>query len=158
MPRPELDDLDHALLGLLQRDSARTLAALGDQVGLSPSAVQRRIERFRETGLVDRTVAVLDAKRAGALLAVCLATLDRESRAEHERFRAHVLASPHVQQLYNVTGDWDYVVVLATTGVEEHRVVADAVLKDAPNLRRYSTMLVLDPVRATLDLPTRPAP
>ncbi|PWW53720.1 Lrp/AsnC family transcriptional regulator [Actinokineospora spheciospongiae] len=156
VPPQPLDDLDHRLLALLQQDSGKTLAALGDLVGLSPSAVQRRITRYRETGLITRTVAVLDPRTAtDALLAICAVTLDRESVEAHEEFRAHLLANPHVQQLYNVTGDHDYIAVLATTGIGQHRSVADEVLKSAPNIRRYTTMVVLDPLRTTLTLPTR---
>ncbi|MFD7659084.1 Lrp/AsnC family transcriptional regulator [Actinosynnema sp. NPDC059797] len=155
MPRIALDDIDHTLLALLQQDSARTLATLGELAGLSPSAVQRRIGRYRETGLIDRTVAVLDPRKAvDVLLAVCTVTLDRESVEAHAEFRARVLANPHVQQVYNVSGDCDYVVILATTGMAHHREVADEVLKSAPNIRRYTTMFVLDPVRTTLTLPT----
>ena len=47
-----LDEFDHRLLELLQRDADATLSALGDEVGLSASAVQRRIKRYRESGLM----------------------------------------------------------------------------------------------------------
>ncbi|GAA4412880.1 Lrp/AsnC family transcriptional regulator [Actinokineospora soli] len=148
---PPFDDIDRHLLALLQEDSTRTLASLGTIVGLSPSAVKRRIDRYHATGVITRTVAVLDPR--ASLIAICTVTLDRESPAAHQEFRAHALANPHVQQLYNVSGDADYVVVLATTGMEQHREVADRVLKSAPNIRRYTTMFALDPVRTTLVLP-----
>jgi DNA-binding Lrp family transcriptional regulator len=45
-----LDEFDHRLLELLQRDADATLSSLGDAVGLSASAVQRRIKRYRESG------------------------------------------------------------------------------------------------------------
>ncbi|GGS46402.1 Lrp/AsnC family transcriptional regulator [Actinokineospora fastidiosa] len=152
MPKT-LDDIDHRLLALLQQDSGRTLAALGDLVGLSPSAVQRRIDRYRETGLLRREIAVVDP--SSALLAVCLVTLDRESPESHRSFREWVQAAPEVQQFYNVSGDHDYVVILATSGMAHHRETAERVIKNAPNLRRYSTMFVLDPIRTTLTVPTR---
>ncbi|PPK63711.1 Lrp/AsnC family transcriptional regulator [Actinokineospora auranticolor] len=148
-----LDDTDHRLLDLLQRDSGRTLAALGELVGLSPSAVQRRIDRYRASGLLLREVAVLDP--APALLAVCLVTLDQESPETHNRFREWVLAAPEVQQFYNVSGEHDYVVILATDDMRQHRETADRVMKNAPHLRRYSTMFVLDPIKTTLAVPTR---
>ena len=52
-----LDEFDHRLLELLQRDADATLSALGEAVGLSASAVQRRIKRYRESGLM-RQVAL----------------------------------------------------------------------------------------------------
>ncbi|GLZ38642.1 Lrp/AsnC family transcriptional regulator [Actinokineospora sp. NBRC 105648] len=151
----DLDDLDHQLLALLQDDCDRTLRDLGDLVGLSPSAVQRRLERLKSAGVLTRRVAVVDVP---VLRAICLVSLDQESTAAHRRFRESVLAAPEVQQCYNVSGDHDYVVVLTTTGMEHHVAVADRVLKDAPNIRRYSTMFVLDPLRTGSAVPTRREP
>ncbi len=71
--RIALDDLDHRLLTCLQHDASRTLQELGEAVGLSPSAVQRRITRYRKAGLITRQVAVLDATVVpGAVLAAVL--------------------------------------------------------------------------------------
>jgi Lrp/AsnC family transcriptional regulator, leucine-responsive regulatory protein len=41
-----LDEIDYLLLGLVQVDAGRPLHELGDEVGLSPSAVQRRLTRL----------------------------------------------------------------------------------------------------------------
>jgi DNA-binding Lrp family transcriptional regulator len=51
------------LLDLLQRDSGRTLRELGELVSLSPSAVQRRLDRYRRLGVI-----VLDPVRASGVL------------------------------------------------------------------------------------------
>lgn len=159
MPKPTLilDDVDHDLLGRLQHDSGRTLRELGDDVGLSPSAVQRRIDRYRRHGVIARNVAVLDPGRLPAvLLAVCLVTLERESGRTHQEFRDRILAADEVQQLYAVSGDCDYVVVVASSGMPHHTEVANRLFNEAPNVRRWTTMFVLNPVRTNGVLPTRP--
>src|SRR5579859_7056682 len=46
-----LDDLDRKLLDLLQQDAGRSLYQLGEAIGLSPSAVQRRLSRYRSSGV-----------------------------------------------------------------------------------------------------------
>lgn len=158
MPKPALtyDEIDHRLLDELQRDASRSLRALGQLVGLSASAVQRRLARYRSARVLQRTVAVLDPRRAAdVVLAIVLVTLDRESTAHHESFQRRLTASPEVQQAYTVSGDWDYVVVLATTTMARHAAVADRMFKDAPNVKRYTTMFVLDAVRTGSYVPTR---
>jgi Lrp/AsnC family leucine-responsive transcriptional regulator len=153
---PALDEVDHELLGLLQRDSGRTLRELGDLVALSPSAVQRRIDRYRKNGVLAREVALLDPNHLPAvLLAVCLVTLERESGRLHQAFRKRLLAATEVQQIYDVSGDWDYVVILACSGMAHHTEVANRLFNEAPNVRRYTTLVVLDPVRTSGVLPTR---
>ncbi|MBM7788203.1 Lrp/AsnC family transcriptional regulator [Tenggerimyces flavus] len=158
MPRRHLtfDEIDHRLLDLLQRDAGSTLRILGAAVGLSASAVQRRINRYRAAGVLERHVAVLDLERtADIVLAVVLVTLERESSRHHAAFRRRLLEVPEVQQAYDVSGEWDYVVLLATTGMARHKELAQHLFKDAPNVQRFTTMFVLDPVRTGTYLPTR---
>lgn len=156
MPKkPVLDDTDRHLLAELQDDAGRTLRDLGELVGLSPSAVQRRMARYRASGLLARTTAVLDPRVLPDLvLAVCLIQVERESRRLHEAFHRRLLAAPEVQQLYSVYGEWDYVVVLAAAGMANHNEMSERLFMDAPNVRKYSTLFVLDPIRTRTSIPT----
>ncbi|MCF7221472.1 Lrp/AsnC family transcriptional regulator [Marilutibacter chinensis] len=150
-----LDDFDHRLLDLLQRDASATLGALGDAVGLSASAVQRRLSRYRKHGLL-RQVAVLDPLQLPHVaLATVLVTMERETAKQHAGFQARMRAAPEVQQCYTLAGEWDYLVILATTGVAHCREVADRLFLDEGNIKRYETRLVFDVVKTGLQLPTR---
>ncbi len=153
-----LDDFDHRLLELLQRDSDATLSALGDAVGLSASAVQRRLARYRKAGLL-RQVAVLDPALLGNVsLAAVLVTMERESAKTHSAFYARMRAAPEVQQCYALAGDWDYLVILATTSVSHYREVAGRLFLDEGNIRRYDTRLIFETVKLGLQVPTRATP
>src|SRR5688572_420283 len=150
-----LDEFDHKLLELLQQDASSTLSELGDAVGLSPSAVQRRMTRYRQDGLM-RQVAVLDPLALGSTLAAVWVTMERESVERHAAFHARVRAAPEVQQCYTLAGEWDYLVILATTGVLHCRQVADRLFGSDDNLKRYETRMVFEPIKLGLALPTRP--
>lgn len=154
-----LDDFDHRLLELLQHDATATLTALGDEVGLSPSAVQRRLTRYRKNGLL-RQVAVLDPAQLGNVtLVAVMVTMERESAKQHAAFCSRMRAAPEVQQCYVLAGDWDYLVILATTSVAHYREVAERLFLEEGNIKRYDTRLVFKPVKLGLNLPTRmPAP
>ena len=152
---PTLDEFDHRLLELMQRDAGTTLAALGDAVGLSASAVQRRLSRYRKHGLL-RQVAVLDpVQLPHVALATVLVTMERETAKHHANFQARMRAAPEVQQCYTLAGEWDYLVILATTGVAHCREVADRLFLDEGNIKRYETRMVFDVVKTGLQLPTR---
>ncbi|MDS1269434.1 Lrp/AsnC family transcriptional regulator [Lipingzhangella sp. LS1_29] len=150
------DSIDRRLLRLLQEDSGRSLRALGEEVGLSPSAVQRRIRAYRAAGVVTREVAVLDPEALGpTTLAVVLVTLEYESTEHHTAFRARMLAESHVQQCYDLAGQWDYAAVLVTGSLSECRALADRLFRDDQNVRRYDTLPVLDSIKtgSTVPLP-----
>lgn len=153
-----LDDFDHRLPQLLQRDGSATLTVLGEAVGLSPSAVQRRITRYRASGLL-RLVGVLNPKVLGnTTLAVVSVAMERGSAKRHAAFCARMRASPEVQQCHVLAGDWDHLVILAATGVAHCREVAERLLTDEGNIRRYETRLVFDIVKHGLELPTGQSP
>lgn len=150
-----LDDFDHHLLELLQHDADTTLAALGERIGLSASAVQRRIRRYREHGLL-RQVAVVDSARLPvSQLAMVLVSMERESARRHAAFCTRMRAAPEVQQCYVLAGEWDYLVLLATTGVAHCREVAERLFSDEGTIRRYETRMVFEAVKTGLQVPTR---
>ena len=64
-------------------------------------------------------------------------------------------AAPEVQQCYALAGDWDYLVILATTSVTHYREVASRLFVDEGNIRRYDTRLVFETVKLGLQVPTR---
>ena len=77
-----LDRLDRAILARLQTDGRETHEAIGAQVGLSASAVLRRIRRLEEAGVIDRYVALLRPEALGLGLSAYV-NVRLEKRAEH---------------------------------------------------------------------------
>ena len=54
MPELDLDRFDRQLLTLVQQDAALTAEQLAEHVSLSASAIQRRLKRLREQGVIQR--------------------------------------------------------------------------------------------------------
>jgi Lrp/AsnC family leucine-responsive transcriptional regulator len=157
-PPLTLDDVDHHLLELLQLDAGRTLHELGDAVGLSPSAVLRRKERYRKSGLLARQVAVLDARYApDVVLAVCLVTVERESPEHRKEWCKRMQSMPEVQQAYDVSGEWDYVVVLTAVGMSHMNELVERLCLDDTNVRKFTTLFVFDAMKTGGSIPTRRA-
>ena len=57
-----MDKLDRKILDILQRDASVTAADIAERVGLSKAPCWRRIQKLQESGVVRRTVALLDAR------------------------------------------------------------------------------------------------
>ncbi len=147
------DDLDVRLLDLLQQRADRTLRDLGDEVGLTPSAVQRRIAKYKQRGLI-RTVSILEPDHSREIVrSVVLVTLVTESREHHRAFKERVTQRGEVQQCYAVSGRWDYVVILAAPTVNACKEIGDELFKDDDNIRRYETMIVFETAKFTTATP-----
>ena len=59
-----LDAIDRQIISQLQIDGRRAYGAIADEVGLSEAAVRRRVQRMRETGVM-QIVAITDPLQLG---------------------------------------------------------------------------------------------
>ena len=58
-----LDRMDRKILDILQKDCTMPVAEIGKQIGLSTTPCWRRIQKLEESGIIQRRVALLDAKK-----------------------------------------------------------------------------------------------
>ncbi|WP_414936266.1 Lrp/AsnC family transcriptional regulator [Amycolatopsis sp. cmx-11-51] len=157
MHTPDLDRMDVAILSCLQSD-ARTIAeSIGAKVGLSAAAVQRRIKRLRETGVIEREVAVLSPRALGlSMTFVVMVEMERESLAILDGFRRQVLGDDNVQQCYYVTGNADFVLVVTCRDMADFEAFTRRMFFDNPNVRHFTTSVAMDRVKTGLTLPLEP--
>jgi Lrp/AsnC family transcriptional regulator, leucine-responsive regulatory protein len=100
-----LDKFERAILDLVQRDNTTTLRLMAEQVNLSTAAVQRRIKRMEEKGVITGNVAIVDPTAVGRPLTIIVEVMaERTSIDALEAMKAH-FAVPEVQQCYYVTGE-----------------------------------------------------
>lgn len=149
-----MDDMDRTLLSELQRDADRSLSDLGQIVGLSASAVQRRLARLKASGTITAIVAQLDPVRLG--LPVTIVTTVRFERDSNVRTQALVdqlRNRPEVVLLHSLAGPYDLLIV---TRVGELADYTEGVLSDLEaddNVARLETNVSLGLLKATHALP-----
>lgn len=141
-----LDDIDRRLLDALQEDADRTLRDFGDLVGLSPSAVQRRMQKYKQRGLIRTVVQVVPDRVPALTQALVFLALSTETPHTHRRLADALKKHPSIQQCLLLSGKWDYAVVVSAGSVRELRDVCTELFKADENIRRYDTMFILDTV------------
>jgi Lrp/AsnC family transcriptional regulator, leucine-responsive regulatory protein len=150
----DLDRFDRQLLNLVQEDAGQTAEQLAVRVALSPSAIQRRLKRLRETGAIQRDIAVLDPKRTGpCTFFIAALTVERERPDLMATVRKWLLAEPGIQQIYYVTGDADFVVVLSAPDVDAYHALMSRLMADCPGVTRFATNVALDVIKRGLTIP-----
>lgn len=136
-----MDFIDRKIIGLLAEDARRSLADVGERVGLSPSAVNERIRRLTASGAIRRFTVEADAEALGfPVLAFIFVALAGE--ADEREFRAFAASHPAVLECHHVTGGWSYLlkVRLPSTGDIETFL---SLLKSRRYLGRSETMIAL---------------
>jgi DNA-binding Lrp family transcriptional regulator len=150
----ELDRFDRQLLNLVQEDSAQTAERLAEQVGLSPSAIQRRLKRMREQGVIMREAAIVDPHAVGRpIFFVVSLEVERERPDLMAQLREWLGRQPDVQQAFYVTGDTDFVLIITARNTEAFDAMMSRLLGENPNVRRFTTKVVLNLLKQSLTLP-----
>ena len=153
-----LDKLDKAILRALQDNGRETYDVVGEQVGLSPSAVLRRVKRLEESGIIDRYVALVRPESVGLGLTAYI-NVRLEKHTEHHKrnpmdvFRASVQSWPEVVECVALTGEMDFLLRVVVEDMAHYsRFIMETLLKH-PSVQDCKTSFVLDRVKPTTAVP-----
>jgi Lrp/AsnC family leucine-responsive transcriptional regulator len=138
----ELDDTDEAILALLGADARRSRSEIGHQVGLSASAVSRRIERLERVGVIAGYTVVLDQGKAGRSLQA-FTEVRFAGTSNVEEVRATAAELPEVRAVFTTAGDPDALVWLQVPDVERLGRVIER-LRHSGRVTGTKTLIVLD--------------
>lgn len=158
MEEVKLDQVDRRILRALQVDGRTTYDTLSEQVGLSPSAVLRRVKRLEESGAIASYVALVPPERVGlGLTAYINVRLEKHvevhKRTPMDLFRAAVQAWPEVVECSALTGEMDYLLRAVFADMQHYsRFIMETLLKH-PSVEDCRTSFVLDRVKATTAVP-----
>jgi Lrp/AsnC family transcriptional regulator, leucine-responsive regulatory protein len=142
------DDFDLKLLRLLQVNNKLTADELAATVGLSASAVQRRIKRLRDDKVIEADVSVVSPRAAGiGLTCVVDVILEVGNNAALEKFKKAMLKCPEVMQCYYVTGTYDFVLIVNAVDMAQYEAFTKNALMENSNVKHFYTHVVMDRVK-----------
>lgn len=149
-----IDDRDRKILELLQADAEMAVGDIADAVALSASACSRRITRLREEGYIERSVALLDRKKAGLPTTVFVIVRTGKHEAGWlEQFHAAVSTIPEIVEVHRLTGNFDYIIKLVLPNVEHYDVIYRQ-LVGRIELFDMSAYISMETVKLSTGLPT----
>lgn len=148
-----LDEHDRRLLTLLQRDATATAEALGSEIGLSASSIQRRIKRLRATGVIEREVAILNPDAVGKRMTFIVGVkVDYGKKAEVNSLIKRLLADSRTQQMYYVTGEVDYLLTVIVHDMQDYDAYSKTLLLASPAVLRFQSNVVIEGLRVGLEM------
>lgn len=152
-----LDQFDRSILEIVQRDCQLKAETIADRVGLSASAVQRRLKRMRETGVISAEIAIVDRKIAGnPMTFITGMEIERENYDALSKFRVWAEKQDHIQQIYYVTGAVDLVAIITARDVGQYDEITAAIMSQNPQIKRIHTNVVLKEIKLGMFVPVEP--
>ena len=140
----QLDEKDREILKQLRDDAWMTHTALGEIVHLSASAVQRRIQRLREEGVITGARATVDEAKTGRGLRVyLLLELNDDSAPSLESLARELEVYPEITRVDLLSGKFDIVVALDCRDMESFTDIAMTTINNNSNVRHCWTLMRL---------------
>lgn len=153
-PAGALDRFDLAILAILQKDNTTPQRAIGEAVALSAPAVQRRIKRMEESGVIRANVALVDPAEVGQPLTIFVEVQLESERAQLiDAAKREFAAAPEVQQCYYVTGEADFILVIVVATMSEYEALTRRLFFENSNVKKFRTFVAMDRVKVGLTVP-----
>jgi len=105
----DLDETDLRLLSLLNEDARQSQRQLARELGVAQGTVTNRIRRLEDGGVISGYSAVLNPEKVGWTMTI-MAGL-RIVKGRMIDVQQKIAADPRVFAVYDVTGDWDSMVL-----------------------------------------------
>jgi len=149
-----LDAYDLKLIAALQNDARTSQSELGARVNLSAAAVNRRLKRMADEGVIEKYTAVVVPEALGYPLAI-VAQVEVESERIDllDAMKRSFQACPQVQQCYYVTGEWDFVLIFTVRNMAQYTELTRQLFFKNNNVRRFKTLVTMSRVKAGLEVP-----
>ena len=147
-----LDDQDRRLLQELALDGRASHRELAERTGISLATVNRRVRALEADKVIKGYTALIDPEAAGwTLTAIIGLRIDKgHVRSVHEK----ISNDPRIFGVYDVTGEWDGLVLVRLRGREDLDDLVKTTLS-LPHINRTNTMVVLKTVleKAVVGMP-----
>ena len=154
----QLDAIDLRILAQLQEDGSLTNVELARRVHLSPSPCLARVKALEAAGVIERYVALTNAKALGlglnVFINISLKSQSKESLADFER---RIVEHDQVMECYLMTGDSDYLIRVAVPDIAALERFILEQLTPIPGIEKIRSSFALKQVRykTALPLPVR---
>ena len=149
-----IDSTDRRILELLQTEPGINAAEVGERIGLSQSAVWRRIQSLREEGVIHDQPVKLDREKVGLnTMVFAHVKLTSHGRGNLADFSAAVREYPEVLDCYVVLGNVDFLLRIVTEDINAYEQFFFEKLSQLPGIQEVNSSIVLSDIKHTTVLP-----
>ena len=112
-----MDDTDRKLIRILSENANATATEMMAQVNLSIPAINKRVQKLRQNGVIRQFTVLLDPEKIGRpIQAFIMVVLQQSSQVE--RFLEYIHSDSDILECYVVTGEYDYLLKVCASDMK----------------------------------------
>jgi Lrp/AsnC family transcriptional regulator for asnA, asnC and gidA len=120
-----IDETDEKIIHILQRDSRRAFVDIANEIGLSESAVRRRVKNLVDKRIIKRFTIELGASdKTSAITLISVASTADTSAVSNQMMKLN-----GVKVVYEITGQYDIAAIIAAPAIADINKCIDDIRK-----------------------------
>ena len=132
------DKTDDSIIEILKKDSRESFVVIGQKLGLSESAVRRRVKNLTDGRIIKKfTVETGDANATSAIILISV-----DSATDTAKVSAKLTNLHGVHTVYEITGQYDIAVIIRAPTITDINVCIDS-LRKVPGVFDTNTVIIL---------------
>ena len=136
------DSTDERIIRILEADSRRPFVEIAAEIGLSESAVRRRVKNMVNNGIIRQfTIDLGDSEKTSAITLVSV-----DSSSDTASVSSQLMKLSGVRVIYEITGQYDIAVILSAPSISEINKCIDEVRK-TNGVHDTNTVIILRTLR-----------
>jgi DNA-binding Lrp family transcriptional regulator len=137
-----IDEIDEKIIHILQDDSRRAFVDIANEIGLSESAVRRRVKNLVDRAIIKRFTIELGASdKTSAITLISVA-----STADTSAVSNRLMELTGVKVVYEITGQYDIAAIIAAPAIVDiNRCIDD--IRKIEGVSDTDTVIILKTMR-----------
>lgn len=137
-----IDETDEKIIRILQADSRKAFVDIANEIGLSESAVRRRVKNLTDGGVVKRFTIELGASDKTSAITLISVSSTADTSAVSQR----LMKLGGVEVVYEITGQYDIAAIIAAPAIVEINKCIDDIRK-IEGVSDTNTVIILKTMR-----------
>jgi Lrp/AsnC family transcriptional regulator, regulator for asnA, asnC and gidA len=120
-----IDSFDEKIIKILQSDARKPFVEIANNIGLSESAVRRRVKNLIDNNIIKKfTIEINNSEKTSAITLISVA-----SSSDTSTVTSKLLNLEGVDVIYEITGQYDIAAIISAPAISEINSYIDEVRK-----------------------------
>lgn len=150
----KFDRFDRIIIESLQQNGRASNVELSEKVNLSPPQCYRRVQRLEQEGVIRGYAAQVEPGALGlGVIAFVSLGLAREQFKQVRNVEQAIRQFPEILECYTISGDFDYMLKVATTDLKSLSAFLTDRLMQVPGVAGVRSMVCMEEIKPASALP-----
>ncbi|MEM0053794.1 MAG: Lrp/AsnC family transcriptional regulator [Nitrososphaeria archaeon] len=143
-----LDEKDWKILWKLIENGRKSVVEIAYELGIPRATVQERIKKLMKERVIKKFAAIPDYSKIGkGVTAFILVSFSGESNLSQRNLAEEIAKIPEVYEVSLISGEWDIILKVRTTSVEEIGKLVIDKLRMMRGIQKTQTCVVFQTIK-----------